>query len=182
MGARDILRPGDVLIVRTGGTAGELIRIGEELTGKAGPDNHVAVLHHWAGNVPWGLEGRPGGVGWRDLRCYLASEWTVNNCAQPGRTDLQRSRVADQAKALLGTAYDWGAIGGDTLAALHIHLWNLRWPHGQAPGEVVCSSYAAWLYAQAGWDHPSTGDERECEPADWTAFALKHHYSVQVPV
>jgi len=37
------LKPGDVLAVRTGGFASELIRVGEELSGKAGLDNHIAV-------------------------------------------------------------------------------------------------------------------------------------------
>lgn len=174
MRQQDQLKPGDVLAVRTNGLAGEIIRIGEELSGKDGQDNHIAVMHHWDGMVPWGLEGRPGGVGWVDLRAYLRSPFTVNNCGQPGRTDAQRLLVAHRAKALLGTAYDWEAIGGDTLAAMHLRLWNLQFRHGLAPGEVVCSSYAAWLYESQGWAHPDPGEERDCEPGDWTAWALEH--------
>jgi hypothetical protein len=181
MSVQGVLKPGDVLAVRGGGLPGKIIRIGEELSGKPGLDAHVAMFHHYdSGGVPWVLEGRPGGVGWADARPYLASPYTVNNCGQPGRTDLQRSQVADKARALLGTAYDWQAIGGDALAALHVRLWNLKFPHGLAPGEVVCSSFAAWLYGQAGWDHPSTGDERNCEPADWCAFDLDHGYSIKL--
>jgi hypothetical protein len=177
-GAQDILKPGDVLAIRTGGFAGELIRVGEELTGKIGLENHIAVCHHWLDGVPWGLQGEPGGVGWIDLRAYLASPYTVTNAGQPGRSDETRATVAKEAGALLGDRYDWAAIGGDALAALHVHLWNLKFPHGLAPGEVVCSSFAAWLYEQAGWPHPDAGTERDCEPADWCAWIMDHGWNV----
>lgn len=177
MPAPELLKPGDVLAVRTSGPFGEIIRVGEELAGKPGLDNHVAIMHHWDGDVPWGLEGRPGGVGWVDLRAYLASPYTVTNIGQPGRDDLTRMTVAGKAKALLGTEYDWAAIGGDALAALHVRLWALKFPHGLAPGEVVCSSLAAWLYEQAGWARPDPGQERDVEPGDWTAFILAGGYS-----
>lgn len=168
-----VLRPGDVLAVRTPGLAGEIIRAGEELSGKPGLDNHVAVFSHYdSAGVPWVLEGRPGGVGWADGRDYAASPYTVDNCGQPGRDDAARAEVAAKARALLGTRYDWAAIGGDALAALHVRLWALRFPDGRPPGEVVCSSFAAWLYEQAGWAHPDPGEERDCEPGDWTAWSL----------
>jgi hypothetical protein len=175
------LKPADVLAVRTPGLGGALIRIGEEMGGKPGLDNHIAVMHHYdSAGVPWGLEGRPGGVGWVDLRSYLASPWTVNNCGQPGRSDAARAAAAKQAEALLGDRYDWAAIGGDTLAALHVHLWALEFPHGLAPGEAVCSSYAAWLYGYAGWPHPGTGEERDCEPADWVQWDIGHGWSATI--
>lgn len=65
---QSILKPADVLVVRTSGFAADMIRLGAALTGKPNLDNHVAVMHHWDGEVPWGLEGKPGGVGWVDLR------------------------------------------------------------------------------------------------------------------
>jgi hypothetical protein len=177
---RTILQPGDVLAVRGHSLPDELIRVGEEMSGGVGLDNHVVVMHHWDGDVPWGLEGRPGGVGWADLRAYLASPYTVNNCGQPGRSPASRVTAAKQAQALLGDRYDWAAIGGDTLAALHVRLWNLKFPHGLAPGEVVCSSYAAWIYAYAGWAHPDPGNERDCEPSDWTAWSMGHHWNITI--
>ena len=178
--AQELLKPGDVLAVRTAGLGSALIRVGEELSGKPGLENHVVVMHHWLDGVPWGLEGRPGGVGWADLRGYLASGWTVNNCGQPGRGDQMRAVVADRAVALLGTRYDWAAIGGDALAALHVRLWGLTFPHGLAPGEVVCSSFAAWLYEQAGWGRPDPGAERDVEPGDWQAFITGHDYDAKL--
>jgi hypothetical protein len=174
-----VLKPGDVLAVRGGGWEAEAIRVGEELSGKPGLDNHVAVMSHWTGDVPWGLEGKPGGVGWADMRRYVASPYTVNNCGQPGRTDAARQRVARRAQAMLATAYDWTEIADDTLRAFHMaDLWASDW-HGLAPGSVVCSSYAAWLYEQEGWAHPNVPD-RDTEPGDWTAFALDHGYSVSL--
>jgi hypothetical protein len=36
------VKPGDLLCVRSPGLAGKLIRIGEEMAGQPGLDNHVA--------------------------------------------------------------------------------------------------------------------------------------------
>lgn len=176
---QDILKPGDILAVRSPGLAGELIRIGEELDGKPGLDNHIAFMHHWLGDVPWGLEGRPGGVGWVDLRAYIASPFTLNNCGQPGRTDEARQRVAARAKAMLGTKYDWEAITDDTLRAFHMDdLWASDF-HGHQPGEVVCSAYGLYLYEAEKWAHPDCPD-RDCEPADWVSFVMAGGYSVSL--
>jgi hypothetical protein len=176
---QDTLRPGDVLAVRTPGLAGQVIRIGEELSGKPGLDNHIAVCHHWLDGIPWGLEGKPGGVGWADLRLYLASPFTVNNCGQPGRSDASRATVAADAEHMIGTAYDWDAIADDTLRAFHMRdLFASTW-RGAVPGHTVCSSFAAFLYERAGWDHPQVAG-RDCEPADWTAWIMERGYNVNM--
>lgn len=174
-----VLKPGDVLAVRTDGTPAELIRVGEELAGKPGLDNHIAVMHHWAGDVPWGLEGKPGGVGWVDLRAYIASPWTLDNCAQPGRTDLMRALVTTYAEKMIGTAYDWQAIADDTLRAFRMPDLFGKTIDGTVPGHVVCSSYAAFLYERAGWGCPQVPD-RDCEPADWTSFIMTHGWNVKL--
>jgi hypothetical protein len=179
MNLQAVLKPGDVLAVRTAGWEAELIRVGEELTGKPGLDNHVAVMHHWQGDIPWGLEGKPGGVGWADLRAYAASPWTVNNCGQPGRTDAVRAQLAAEAQHMLGTAYDWAAITDDTLRAFRMDDLFSSTVNGTVPGHVVCSSFAAWLYQLYGWPCPVVPD-RDCEPADWTAFDLAHGWNVKL--
>jgi hypothetical protein len=177
--AREALRPGDVLVVRTAGLPARLIRVGEELSGKVGLDNHVALFSHWTGSVPWGLEGKPGGVGWADLRPYLASHFTVNNCLQPGRDDAGRAEVCAQAGRMLGTAYDWEAIADDTLRAFHMpDLFASTW-HGAVPGHVLCSSYVSFLYARQGWVRPRVPD-RDTEPGDWTAFITDHQWSATI--
>jgi len=171
------LRPGDVLAVRTPGLAASLIRAGEALSGKMDLDNHVVVAHHQDPQQRWwGLEGRPGGVGWADLSQYLRNRWTVNNCGQPGRTPEGRARVCDAAVHLLGTPYDWEAVADDALRAFRMaDLWSANYD-GAAPGHVVCSSFAAFLYEREGWDRPSPSG-RDVEPGDWTAFCIVSGYS-----
>jgi hypothetical protein len=169
------LLPGDVFAVHTGSNYDE-IQLGEALQGKPNLDNHVAGFIYWDGNIPWGLEGRPSAVGWVDMRKYIGHPMAYNNCGQPFRTANQRDRLAIQAKAMIGTKYDWQAIGGDTLAALHVKLYHLTWKDGTVPGQVVCSSYWAWLYKYISWTHPSVNDERMCEPADWTSFMINSRY------
>jgi hypothetical protein len=167
---------GDVFAVRTSGDNQDVIELGEALQGKPNLDDHVAVMHHWDGNVPWGLEGRPSSVGWVDMRKYIGHPQAWNNCLQPNKTTAQRIIVGNDAKAMIGTKYDWEAIGGDTLAAFHVKLYHLTWKDGTVPGQVVCSSYAAYLYRAIGWARPSVNDERMCEPADWTNFIMHNNY------
>lgn len=171
-----LLKPADVLVVRTGGKMADLIRFGEGLAGKPNLNNHVAFMHHWDKNVPWGLEGKPGGVGWRDLRDYLADPFTMTNVLQPGRPDADRALAAEEAQGMLGTKYDWQAILGDGFADLSVKLWNQQWPHGKPPGEVVCSSFAAYVYAQRGWAHPDLGHERYCQPSGWTDLIIRNKW------
>jgi hypothetical protein len=175
--AKSVLKPGDVFSVRTS-TNEDTIEFGEAMQGKPNLDNHVAGMHHWDGDIPWGLEGKPGGVGWVDMRNYIGHPFAYNNCLQPNRIDTARILVAADGEKLLGTRYDWEAIGGDTLEALHVKLYHLTWTNGTVPGMVVCSSYWAYLYGIANWRHPSTGDERMCEPADWLNFIIQNNYHV----
>jgi hypothetical protein len=172
------VQPGDVLAVRTTGFAAGLIRFGEALSGKPNLDNHVVLVHHedpqgrW-----WGLEGRPGGVGWCDIRPYLADRWTVNNCGQTRLSQDARQRVCAAAAVMLGTPYDWEAIADDTLRAFRMaDVWRGDWG-AIAPGHVVCSSYTAFLYQREGWKRPDVAG-RDTEPADWTAFCIGNGYSV----
>jgi hypothetical protein len=180
--ARDILQPADLLVVRLGGIWSEVIRLGEHMAGLPDDDNHVAVMHHCDGEVPWGLEGRPGGVGWVDLRGYLKTPRLVNNCGQPGRDQAARYKVAEQAKTMIGTAYDWQAIGDDVLRAFRMpQLFARHFTAGKSAGAVICSSLAEFLYETAGWDHPVSPHDRDIEPADWEAFSQLHGYNRPIP-
>jgi hypothetical protein len=172
------LKPGDVLAVRGSSYwVNWWIRFGAALRGLPNLDAHVAIMHHYdSGGVPWGLEGKPGGVGWRDLRDYLKNPYTVTNVDQPGRADKDRASVAHDAEAMLGTAYDWQAILGDGFQDIHIDLWNPQWAPATRPGHVVCSSFAAYLYAKYGWKHPRLNQERYCQPGDWDQFIIDNHY------
>ena len=178
-----LVAPGDILAVRSPGTAGRLIRFGsamrELVTGAAEPnlDNHIAVVHHTdkAGTL-WVLEGRPGGVGWRQASDYLASPWTLSNAGQP-KTPAQRKAVCDAMHAIIGVAYDWEAIAADAGDAFGLdRVWQPGWD-GKVPGHVVCSSSAAYAYTKAGLGRPDqVADGREVTPADWVAFILGHGY------
>lgn len=173
---------GDVLVVATGNSfAAKLIRLGEVLRGQPSNDNHVAVVHHVTDGVWWAVEGRPGGVGWVDARRYLADPKTLTNADQP-KTPGQRNHIADSAVAMLGTPYDWQAIIGDAFGSLGIRdLFAENW-HGQgAPGHVVCSSLAAYLYADAGLPHP-TSPGRYTFPSDWADFCLNRAWTKENPV
>lgn len=167
------VQPGDVLAVRTGSLAGTLIRLGAALLDRPNIASHIAVVHHTDehGTV-WALEGRPGGVGWRDAKTYLASPWTIANPRQP-KTAVQREHVCDTMLAMIGTRYDWQAITADALNAFRLEgLWRPTWKDGTVPGQVVCSSLAAYAYAKAGLTCPPGG--REVTPADWLGLIMEH--------
>lgn len=175
------VQPGDILAVRTGNSfPARMIRLGaavkEAVTGDPEPNtvNHVAIVTHADANgVLWALEGRPGGIGWVQAASYVSDPYTVSNVLQP-KTAAQRTAIVADARKLIGTAYDWAAIADDAANAFGINVpgWNPQF--GKVPGHLVCSSYAAYLYAQAGLAHPS-GD-RNVSPADWVTFILSHNW------
>jgi hypothetical protein len=170
-------QPGDILAVRGGGTTGKLIRLGAALRGQPNLNAHIALMHHTdTHGTHWLLEGRPGGVGWRDATDYLKSPWTITNPGQP-KTDAQRAAVCKTTEAMIGTAYDWEAIAADAAGAFGLdHVWEPGW-NGQVPGHVVCSSLAAYAYTKAGLGRPSQAlDGRGVTPADWTTFIFTHGY------
>jgi hypothetical protein len=174
--------PGDILAVRTPDLAGRFIRFGaavkELITGNAEPnlDNHIAVVHHIdKAGTTWVLEGKPGGVGWRDATSYLASPWTVTNAAQP-KSVVQRARVCKTAEAMIGTPYDWQAIAADAGEAFGLKDIWAQTAAGGVPGHIVCSSLAAYAYDLAALLAPSPADFAHVTPADWVAFITEHRY------
>jgi cell wall-associated NlpC family hydrolase len=168
------IQPGDVLAVRSKGFAVFMIRFGAALLGKPDLSNHIAVVHHTdSSGVVWCIEGRPGGVGWRDASDYLNSPHTLTNRHQP-KTDTQRAVVAKAVEAMLGTPYDWAAIVADGAADLHLDTAWLP-VNGVVHGHTVCSALACYAYDKAGLKRPA-GSEREDQPADWDAFILDNEY------
>ena len=164
--------PGTVLVTRSGGFAAFMIRLGAALRGRPNLGNHVAVAHHVdAKGTLWVIEGKPGGVGWRDATAYLASTWTLTNVTQP-LTGAQRAAICGHMEALLGSAYGWDAIVADALDDLGMTLpgWDATFK-GQVAGHLVCSSVAAYAYAKAGVPRPPGG--RRCQPSSWSEFVLR---------
>lgn len=172
MGVIDQVAPGDVLVVRTKSPWGILVRIGAWLTGKPNTVDHVAVYHHRdLAGISWAVEGRPGGVGWVDVRQYDGPH-VVSNAGQP-KTGEQRKAICDLTESLLQRPYDWGAIAQDAIDALHVRdLWASTDYGDDPPGHVVCSSLAAWVYRHVGLDHPAGKDGRVrwVTPGDWARF------------
>ncbi len=165
--------PGDVLTVwdTRRPLPAWLIRIGGWLRGHwRNRSNHVVMAHHVdAAGTWWGIEGRPGGVGWVDLAQY--PHVTSDNTGQP-KTDAQRAALADVAVGMLGTDYDWAAIVTDGRDALRIdHLWKSKDFGVEPPAHVVCSSAWDWAYEHVGLASPggSVGT-RWTTPADWETF------------
>lgn len=166
------LEPGTILVTRSTGRGGWWIRFGAAIRNRPNLGNHVAVVHHVDGQgTLWVLEGRPGGVGWRDAKGYLDSKWTMTNADQP-LNPAQRASIAKQMEAIIGTAYDWQSIVADGAADLGLHLpgWDAKWKDGEVAGHVVCSSAAEYAYAKAGVPHPS-GD-KGCQPSDWSEWII----------
>lgn len=178
-------QPADLLIVSGTNWASKLIEIGAILRGKD-PASHVAV--YWGigkTGIPLCIEGRPGGVGWKDARPYLNDSRTVTNAAQP-KTPQQRAAVCDVMVKLLGTQYAWvsgitadvcEALGAVDVAVTLDHLWAPDPATGRLPGEVVCSSAAAWAYAAAklATPRPELAWERT-SPGDWREFIEQKHW------
>lgn len=175
------VQPGDILAIRSDGFAGRMIRFGSALIDEPNLANHIAVLDHQdAKGTWWCLEGRPGGVGWRDATAYLASSYTIANRNQP-KSDAQRAAITGMMRMLINTQYDWDAIVGDALRDLHLPPIPDPWAEktkngGEVAGHVVCSSAAVFAYIKAIVGHPEQTDAAHIEPSDWVQFIIENHY------
>jgi hypothetical protein len=169
---RATLKPGMVLCTRSKGVGGWWIRFGAAIRNRPNLQNHVAVVHHTdeQGTI-WCLEGRPGGVGWKDAKGYLNDRWTISNADQP-LTAEQGAAIAAAMEAIVGSAYDWSAIASDALSDLGMRLpgFDTKWKDGEVNGQYVCSSAAAYAYGKAHVPHPP-GD-KGTQPAHWTEWIM----------
>lgn len=168
---------GDVLVTREGPWfASGMIRFGARLRNRPTFCNHAIIVHHRdEAGVLWGIEGRPGGVGWRDLSGPLAWPQTNANNRQP-KTDEQRAVIASIMVKMLETPYDWRGIAEDTRQALRT-TWGFslarEWKDHETPGQVVCSSLADYAYEEAGLQNPGGGKiTRATTPGDWDQFMI----------
>lgn len=170
---------GDVICTREGKwwiSAG--IRLGAVLMGLPAFVNHVIIVHHMDERGSWqGIEGRPGGVGWVDLKERLGSPLTNANVLQP-KTDAQRYLIATAAEALVNVPYDWATIAEHTAVALRLRRQAVReWPEDEVPGHVVCSSYADWAYEKVGLSNPGgLSMTRMTTPAHWDRFITRKEW------
>lgn len=174
---------GDVLVTREGSKwISGAIRIGAALRGLPAIVNHVIIAHHQDDKgTMWGIEGRPGGVGWRDISQPLKWAATNANNAQP-KTEEQRFLIAKAAEGLLATPYDWSAILTHVRVALS--LWDemsgfREWNETERPAHVVCSSFADWAYEQVQLPNPGGyAQTRLTAPAHWDRFMANKEWEI----
>jgi hypothetical protein len=166
---------GDILCTRDPGIWARLIRLGAALLDKPNTVNHIIVVHHRdSSGTLWGIEARPGGVGYIDTRMALQSRYTLTNIEQP-KTEGQRFIIAKAAEGLLGTPYDWQGIveaGMEVIGAQE--LWKQKWGSKKVPpAHVICSSFADWLYDYCDLPSPGSKFDRNVTPGDWAKFMIE---------
>ncbi len=151
------LLPGHYICVRTSGFVPWVIR---EATDSE--VNHTAIV------LPRQrvAEAGPGGVIVSPLAKYTGA-YAVSNVNEP-MTGAQRERVWRKAESLVGTPYDFAAIGEDACDILHWHwTWLLRL--AGARRRLDCSQMAAvcgaaavppldWLCGKATYCEVTPGD------------------------
>lgn len=132
-------RPGDYIVVRTGGWAARLIRVVTRSR-----FNHV-VIYIGGGQV---IEATPrDGVRIAELAEY-ASDLMWSNTAEPTLSE-ERERVVDFARYLVGEKYSFETDAVDLLARLGIR-WRLLSRLTTARKALMCSQLVAICGVHAG--------------------------------
>lgn len=167
------VRAGDVMVVYDSTLPGWFIRLSAWLRHRPAGWNHIVLVGEIdeAGNR-WGMEARPGGVGYVDphsMKRYLNSRKTIHNALQP-KTDDQRNRIVSLGRALFKTSYDWNTIEREGFESIGWNVWAPDPITEVIPVHVICSSYIAWIYEHIGIRHPGT--TMDVTPADWAEFIL----------
>lgn len=179
------IQPGDILCTRGTGWAARLIRLGAALLDLPNTVNHVIVVSHVdAAGTLWGIEARPGGVGYTALERVIKSPWTVNNALQP-KTSEQRAAVVEVAKSMLGTPYDWEGIAEEAMIAVGAQdLWTGKngtgWEKGKPPAHIICSALADYTYEKVGLESPNVLETRLTRPADWLKLITVKSWNLEI--
>ena len=167
------LKPGDVIVTEMGvWVIRILIWLQAVLTGKAKyrQGGHIIVFTHTdlQGRY-WGIEGRPGGVGWAELR-KRNDNWTLTNVDQP-KDALQRSKIVETMKELLGTKYDYSAYIEIALQTMGITTQWTDFRKNDVPTHVICSAVADYVYEDVGLANPGGMKvTRFTTPVEWAEF------------
>lgn len=170
------LQPGDVVIVEMGiWIIRALIWIQAVVSGKAKyrKGGHVIVVSHRdAQGRLWGIEGRPGGIGWADLT-KRDGKWGVSNVLQP-KTDAQRLQIVQVMKQLLGLKYDYGAYIAIALNTVGISTDWTDYKGENVPPHFICSAVADYVYEDVGLENPGGFKiTRLTTPAEWCEFIVE---------
>lgn len=177
-----LLKPGDVVIVEMGiWIIRWLIIIQAFLTGQAKyrKSGHVIVVTHTdTENRLWGIEGRPGGVGWAELT-KRNGKWGLANTDQL-KTAEQRSKIVETMKSLLGTKYDYDAYLQIALQTIGINTSWTDYKGDQVPTHIICSAVADYVYEDVGLANPGgMAITRLTTPVEWAAFIAKGEYAIR---
>jgi hypothetical protein len=168
-----ILKPGDVVIVEMGiWIVRALIWIQALFSGnfKYRQNGHVIVVSHRdeEGRL-WGIEGRPGGVGWA-LMDKRAGEYGLSNVEQP-KSDDDRYYIVETMKSLLGTHYDYLAYLDIALETIGITPQWTDFQGNDVPPHFICSAVADYVYEVRGLANPGGMEiTRHTTPAQWARF------------
>lgn len=176
------LRPGDVIVTRSPGWMGRMIRIGAAMLDVPSTHNHVILAHHIDDLGHWqGIEARGDGIGWRDLDRLMDNQWAISTANMP-RDDSTLPLLLTLAEDMVGkVAYDYRGIAWDALTAVGINRqWQwVEFPEtdyskdGRLPAYTVCSAAWDWGYEQAHWPNPGGAlQTRRTTPGNWSQFAL----------
>ena len=133
------LLPGDHFVVRTGGWAGQVIRLGTQ-----SQVNHAGIVLDADGAT---VEAQPGGAVYGHLSRYRRHLVVVNDLEL--LTDLQRARIAVEARALVGTPYSWLDIVALGLTAVGIR-WAWLAKRVARTDRLICSQLVDLAYDRAG--------------------------------
>lgn len=173
------LMPGDVVIVEMGILIVRImIWIQAVLTGRAKyrKSGHVIVVSHRdnEGRL-WGIEGRPGGIGWADMT-KRDGKWGISNVEQP-KTDEVRVQLVDSMIALLGSTYDYPAYLSLALDLVGISTHWTDHKGDSVPSSYICSAVADQIYENNGLANPGGNDRtRFTTPAEWAEFIDKKEW------
>ena len=133
------LAPGSHFVVRTGGLAGQVIRLGTRSQA-----NHAGIILDADGTT---VEAQPGGAVVGHLSRYKRHLVVVNDL-EP-LDDATRAWIVDEARALIGTPYSWLDIAALGLTALGIRwAWLAR--RVARTDRLVCSQAVDLAYQRAG--------------------------------
>jgi hypothetical protein len=176
----DLLKPGDVVIVEMGiWIIRVLIWIQAFLTGKSkySKSGHVIVVTHrdLVGRL-WGIEGRPGGIGWAQLD-KRNGKWGLANVDQI-KSAAQRSKIVETMKSLLGTKYDYDAYLQIALQTIGLNTSWTDFRGNDVPAHFICSAVADYVYEDVELANPGGKKvTRLTTPAEWGEFIENGDYS-----
>lgn len=174
------LKPGDVVVVKMGGWfLRALIWVQAFITMRSLKYvnyGHVIVVDHLdAEGRLWGIEARPGGIGWSDLD-KRSGQYGISNSDQP-KTDLVRAKLTQVMQQLLGTRYDYTAYLEIALQTLGITPQWTDFQGNDVPVQFICSAVADYVYEEENLPNPGGFEiTRFTTPAQWASFIDKRQW------